>query len=84
MEALSAGIPVIATDVGGTAEFVDDTVGRILPADLSAELLATSLESIYRLGENDKLEIRRRAFQRYVEKCDAVKLASEMAELLSK
>jgi glycosyltransferase involved in cell wall biosynthesis len=43
MEAMCAGIPVIATDVGGTRELVDDDVGRLLPPDVSAAELARAL-----------------------------------------
>lgn len=34
MEALSFGIPVIATDVGGTAEIVDEKTATLLPKDV--------------------------------------------------
>ncbi len=40
MEAFSVGIPVMATDVGGTGEMVDDRTGRILPADITPQRLA--------------------------------------------
>ncbi|MBN1200110.1 MAG: glycosyltransferase [Bacteroidales bacterium] len=35
MEALSFGIPVIATDVGGTGELIDETNGKLIPVDFS-------------------------------------------------
>lgn len=44
MEALSFGIPVIATDVGGTREIVNDFTGVLLPSDFTAESLAQNIE----------------------------------------
>lgn len=37
MEALSAGIPVLATDVGGTSEAVNDLVGFLIPKNFIIE-----------------------------------------------
>ncbi len=46
MEACSFGIPVLATDVGGTCEIVKDGVnGLVLPADLTAETLAERIRA---------------------------------------
>jgi len=39
MEVVSFGIPVIATDVGGTGEIVDKTIGDLLPRDFKKEQL---------------------------------------------
>lgn len=43
MEALAAGVPVLATDVGGVAEAVDDAVGALLPADVDAGAIAAAV-----------------------------------------
>lgn len=44
MEAFSAAIPVIATDVGGTSEIVNDSNGKLIPLEVTpAQLLATIL-----------------------------------------
>jgi len=40
MEAMSFGIPIIATDVGGTGELVDNSIGRLIPVDISENQLA--------------------------------------------
>ena len=45
MEALAAGIPVMATDVGGTAELVDETIGALLPKDITPEILTHMLQA---------------------------------------
>jgi colanic acid/amylovoran biosynthesis glycosyltransferase len=46
MEAMSSGIPVVATAVGGTPEIVTDSVGRLLPVDVSADRLAAAIEDV--------------------------------------
>jgi glycosyltransferase involved in cell wall biosynthesis len=82
MEALSVGIPVMATDVGGTGEIVHEGVGALLPADLTPQMLAEALTGFYNLPEGQKRDLRNRAYQDYVEKWDAQKLSQELAALL--
>ena len=43
MEAISFGIPVIATDVGGTREIVNTDTGRLISADFSPEDLTAHI-----------------------------------------
>ena len=62
MEALAAGVPVLATDVGGTAEAVDAEVGALLPAALEPDVLAGALAAL--LGNPGGLATRRVAAQR--------------------
>lgn len=45
MEAMSFGIPVIATDVGATAEIVDNSNGYLLPVDVSIQDLLENILS---------------------------------------
>jgi glycosyltransferase involved in cell wall biosynthesis len=59
MEALGAGVPVLATDVGGVAEAVDDEVGALLPAAVDAAALAMALKRL--LGDAAALQRRRAA-----------------------
>jgi glycosyltransferase involved in cell wall biosynthesis len=58
MEAMSFGIPVIATDVGGTCEIVSEKTGLIIDKDFSPALLAKKIEEM--AGRSD-LEIIRRS-----------------------
>lgn len=44
MEAMSFGIPVIATDAGGTGELVSEKCGQILNTDIDAQALLKVLE----------------------------------------
>lgn len=46
MEALSCGIPILATDVGGVAEIVNEKVGRLLPGDPSPAMIAASIAEL--------------------------------------
>lgn len=62
MEATSFGIPIIATDVGGTSEIVVDGVnGYILPEDFSNDALAEAICRMKALPENEYFDLRRHA-----------------------
>ncbi len=59
MEAMSFGIPVIATRVGGMPEIVSDGVnGYLLPADLSGADLQNAIEKFLRLSQGEKDNMR--------------------------
>lgn len=47
MEAMSFGIPVIATHVGGNAEIVSNENGWLIPADITTAKLSQLIEEIY-------------------------------------
>lgn len=51
MEAMSFGIPVIATDVGGVSEIVNNTNGMLLPKAMQSEMLADSLRIFHNMPE---------------------------------
>ena len=82
MEAFAAGIPVLATNVGGTSEIVDHAVGGLLPADLTPEILAEKIIAFYNLTEVEKDTLRKNAYNRFKEKCDANYWANELGKLL--
>jgi glycosyltransferase involved in cell wall biosynthesis len=48
MEAQSGGIPVIATDVGGTSEIVNNENGLLLEADPDPDEIAKTLYEVFR------------------------------------
>lgn len=83
MEAFSASIPVYATDVGGTNEIVDNSVGKLLSADLTPDILAKEIKEFYYMGYDKKLIMRNSAKKRYEEICNADVLAEELSRFLS-
>jgi len=65
MEAVSFGIPAVATDVGGTKEIVIDNVtGSLISKDFSDKELADRIETFVRMdpAEYEKFRIRTRLF----------------------
>ena len=56
MEAMSVGIPAMATDVGGTSELVDESVGLLIKPSLSASEIGKKISTFHDLSiENRKL-----------------------------
>ena len=55
MEAISYGIPAIATDVGGTKEIVDASSGILLPENFKIEQAAMAIDGILEKGNNLRL-----------------------------
>lgn len=62
MEACGCGIPVLATDVGGTHEIVVDGVnGYLLPEKCDSARIAAAIKGFASLDEDEKLCMRRAA-----------------------
>lgn len=73
MEAMSFGIPAIATAVGGTPEVLDDWVtGILLPKNLKAEKLAKSICDMIDMPSNDYLRLRQMAREKFEKEFSAV------------
>lgn len=70
MEAMSFGLPIVATDVGGTSELVDNNVGFLLNADFSTKNVANQLDVFFSDAKN-VLEIRKNARKVFEEKSKA-------------
>jgi glycosyltransferase involved in cell wall biosynthesis len=50
LEAMATGVPAVATDVGGNAEVIDDSVGLLVPSE-SPDTLAQAVISILSIPE---------------------------------
>ena len=62
MEAISYGIPVLATDVGGTAEIVKPEFGFLMSPDINASSVRQELVRFLNLSEDHKCRMRSSAF----------------------
>lgn len=77
MEAISYGIPVVATDVGGIHEIVDETNGVLLSAKPSLEEVAIAMISVL-----DQSDLRTSARKIFEDKFDGQKNYTMFAERL--
>ena len=81
-EALSYGVPAVATDTGGIPEAVDDSCGILMPADANPDEFVLSiipyLDSDYRYGE-----LSTGAFSRWAEHLDSDTLRPAFARATS-
>jgi glycosyltransferase involved in cell wall biosynthesis len=83
MEAFAAGIPVLATNVGGTSEIVDDTVGKILPENVSPQELANAILAYAKLDNAEKGKLRENAYQRFADMSNSEVLTKELVDILT-
>ena len=81
MEALSFGIPVIATDVGGVSEIADNETGVLIPSDISPESLSFEIKNL--IDRKDYSDMRVRARKRWEERCNADKIYPEFVKMLT-
>lgn len=66
MEAQSAGIPNLATDVGGVNEIVIEGVtGWLLPSTPSSNVVAERIRKIFELPDTEKRKIRKNCFNHW-------------------
>ena len=61
MEAMSFGIPCIATDVGGTGEIVNHAHGTLISKDATAGDIEEAIRTVYNMNENDYQTLRHNA-----------------------
>jgi len=82
MESFAAGIPVIATDVGGNSEIVNNETGKLLKEDITPNLLAEEITKFKGLPDDVKVSIRNACVQHYTKYWNAEKLANELGIFL--
>jgi colanic acid/amylovoran biosynthesis glycosyltransferase len=84
MEAIAAGIPVIATDVGGTSEIIDESFGKLIEKNFSVHHLGQLIQEIYMKKKEEKVMMREAAFNFWNKNYNAEKNYTSFAEFLSK
>lgn len=84
MEAISFGIPVIATDVGGTGEIVTEQAGTLLPPDITAEALAEHIAAYYNADPEQSKGLRLSARRFWEENFEAKTNYEKFVDELSK
>lgn len=85
MEAFSASIPVIATNVGGTCDIVEDGKnGFLVEEDISSEKLAEKILSYYQMDKKEYQMISEQAFLTWNEKLNVDVVYKNFATWLSK
>lgn len=82
MEAMAAGIPALATDVGGNAEIVDDSVGGLVEADISPAMLAEAIAKLGKMTAWQRHAMRQACRQRIERDYDQSRNAKAVAEAL--
>ncbi len=71
MEAISYGIPVIATDVGGTREIVNPQTGYLIDADITPSMVREILWNYEKMPLEGKDQLRKNAFDYWKTNFDA-------------
>lgn len=83
MEACGCGVPVVATDVGGTSEIVKNGInGYLIPEDGDAESLATNILSVMGLCEEERQAMRQASRMIWEENFQAQKNIRDIINLL--
>jgi colanic acid/amylovoran biosynthesis glycosyltransferase len=80
MEALSFGVPVVATDVGGISELIDDQVGALIRTNCSSGEIEEILYRFFSLPVEAKQKLRQKARNRWTTCANASTLYTEFAE----
>ena len=73
MEAMSCSIPVIATNVGGTSEIVNNENGLLLKKSFEIGEVSKFIEKFYTLKIKEKETLRKNAYETWSESFDASK-----------
>lgn len=82
MEGMAAGIPAVATDVGGTSELVSEPTGILLPSNPEPAQLYAALEHFAAMAHDMKLAMREAARALVSERFDAARSARKLLSML--
>lgn len=82
MEAMSFGIPCMATDVGGNSEIVTHKNGCLLPPQSTAKEIAQEIERFIQMEDSDYQKYAKETYRTWKEEYNADKNYTEFVELL--
>ncbi len=82
MEVMSFGIPVIATNVGGTSEIVNNKNGFLINPKPTPAEVANTINTFYNLTDNEKAMKRKVAFNTWNAKFNAPENYTNFAQLI--
>lgn len=81
MEAMSAGIPIIASNVGGTSEIVDESFGQLVENNSEQPTsIALAIAKFYKSSDAQKQKFRNAAYEKYMKMCNAEINAQQLAK----
>ena len=80
MEAMSYGIPVIATNVGGVSEIVNNDNGYLIQSDPNPKLVAEKIKGFYNSTLEFKNKKRMAAYKTWESNYNAAKNYSQFVE----
>lgn len=83
MEAISFGIPVLASDVGGNSEIVDEENGALLSENPTKEEIAEQIERFMEMDQDEFGRFSTGAFSKWENEYNAEKNFGEFAQLIS-
>lgn len=82
MEAMSFGVPAIASDVGGVGEIVDAENGQLIRNTENAEEVALALRRLYALSKDEVYNMRKHAFETWEHEFNARTNAGKLVAML--
>lgn len=82
MEAQSAGIPVLATNVGGTPEIVNNENGILVEKDETNDAIAQKIEDYLNLPDAEKLKKRELSYKNWKQNFNAEKNYSHFTKTI--
>jgi len=82
MEAHSAGLPVVSTDVGGVREVVEDGVSGLLVPASGSKALAQAMSALANTEESHRIEMGRVGRRRINERFEIERVVDQWEELL--
>ncbi|WP_289681565.1 glycosyltransferase [Romboutsia ilealis] len=84
MEAMSIGVPIVATDVGGTREIVKNEYnGYLIDKECKIARVVESFIKLYNMNEDEYKKLSKNSFEIWSNLCDANKIYSNFANKLS-